>query len=80
MPQLPRGLLSQVDKAVTRGQRPMCQKVVKTLITRTPLIGVVGAASSRARAWRCVAAVWATAAVPATLSLSLPLPRRSPAS
>eukprot|EP00955_Chlamydomonas_euryale_P000384 4309-Chlamydomonas_euryale.AAC.1 len=50
-------------------------------ITRTQLIVVVGAASSRARAWRCVAAFQATAAVPATTRFQqqrqcLPLPGR----
>eukprot|EP00955_Chlamydomonas_euryale_P047178 353608-Chlamydomonas_euryale.AAC.5 len=31
MPQLPQGVLCQVDKAVARGQRPMCQKIVESL-------------------------------------------------
>eukprot|EP00955_Chlamydomonas_euryale_P061783 358174-Chlamydomonas_euryale.AAC.1 len=31
MPQLPRGALSQVDKAVARGQRSMRQKIFKSL-------------------------------------------------
>eukprot|EP00955_Chlamydomonas_euryale_P093563 364792-Chlamydomonas_euryale.AAC.10 len=71
LPQLPRGVLFQVDTAVARGQRPMCQKIVESLDHTHSTHRCCRSCLEPREGLAMRGRIRATAAVPASISLSL---------